>query len=97
VDDARQRSPACYRRASTLFFVGIGINDRDNGVLLPRYKTTSISTMPDASPHQHIHTGTYYANVNREIFATQDRTDQKQIRVILKSIATRLQNGQFGY
>lgn len=93
---AAEASAADFAR-KTIFFVGIGINDRDNGVLLPRYKTTSIATMPNASPHQHIHTGTYYANVNRELFAAQDRTDQKQIRVILKSIATRLQNGQFGY
>ncbi len=80
-----------------IFGVGIGINDRDNGVVLPRYKTTTIASMPQASPHQHIHTDLYYANVVTALVGAQDMSDQKQIRVILRSIARRLENGQFVY
>jgi hypothetical protein len=50
-----------------IFAVGIGINDADKGVILPRFKTTKIPSMPDASPHQHIHTDLYHANVVAEL------------------------------
>jgi hypothetical protein len=80
-----------------MFGVGIGINDRDNGVLLPRYATTQVATMPNASPHQHIHTALYYSNVVTAFYRVQDKKDEQQIRTLLKSIAQRLQNGQFGY
>ncbi len=80
-----------------IFGVGIGINDRDNGVVLPRYKTTSIPSLPNASPHQHIHTDLYYSNVVTALVGAEDMSDQTQIRVILRSIARRLENGQFVY
>ena len=80
-----------------MFAAGIGINDRDNGVLLPRYKTTKIATMPNASPHQHIHTALYYSNVVTEFYRVRDKKDEQQVRMLLKSISRRLQNGQFGY
>ena len=52
-----------YAARMIIFAVGVGINDRDNGVILPKYKTTRIKGMLKASPHQHIHTDKYYANV----------------------------------
>lgn len=80
-----------------IFAVGIGINDPDNGVLLPRYKTTKIPSMPNASPHQHIHTDLYYANVVTELVGADDKSDSKEIRGILRSISRRLVQGQFVY
>ena len=80
-----------------IFSVGIGINDRDNGVILPREKTTRIASMPNASPHRHIHTSIYHTNVVTELYGADDTTDEKEIRGILLSISSRLVNGQFGY
>lgn len=80
-----------------IFAVGVGINDADNGVILPRHKTTAISTMPNASPHQHIHTLVYHTNVIAELYAADDTSDEQEVRGILRSIASRLVNGQFGY
>lgn len=88
---------AAHVSRTIIFAVGIGINDRDNGVLLPRYKTTKIASMPNASPHQHIHTDLYYSNVVAALFGTPDRSDQQQIRGVLRSIARRLEHGQFVY
>jgi A nuclease family of the HNH/ENDO VII superfamily with conserved AHH len=80
-----------------IFAVGIGINDPDNGVLLPRYKATKIASMPNASPHQHIHTDMYYANVVTELVSADDKSDSTEIRGILRSISRRLVQGQFVY
>jgi hypothetical protein len=80
-----------------IFAVGIGINDVDNGVILPRFKTTKIASMPDASPHQHIHTDLYHANVVAELAGADNTSDAKELRGILKSISGRLFRGQFGY
>lgn len=80
-----------------IFAVGIGINDRDNGVILPRYMTTRIKGMLRASPHQHIHTDVYYTNVVAALHEAQDMSDEQQIRAILRVIAGRLRRGQFVY
>jgi len=80
-----------------IFAVGIGINDRDNGVILPRFSTTRIKGMLKASPHQHIHTATYYSNVVTSLYGAQDMSDQQQIRAVLRTIADRLQKGRFVY
>jgi hypothetical protein len=93
---AAQASGAAVARV-LIFAVGIGINDRDNGVILPRYMTTKIATMPNASPHQHIHTALYYSNVTDELLDADDRLDQQEMRGILRSIANRLVQGQFVY
>ena len=46
-----------------LFMWGIGINDADNGVYLPRYARTKIANMLKAHHHQGLHTDDYYFNV----------------------------------
>lgn len=86
-----------YVARMIIFAVGIGINDRDNGVILPKYKTTRIKGMLRASPHQHIHTDKYYSNVVTELLEAKDMSDQQQIRAILRLIAGRLQKGRFVY
>jgi hypothetical protein len=80
-----------------IFAVGIGINDADNGVILPRFKTTKIFSMPNASPHQHIHTDLYHANVVAELAGADDTSDAQELRGILRSISGRLVSGQFVY
>lgn len=80
-----------------IFAVGIGINDADNGVVLPRFRTTRIASMPKASPHQHIHTDLYHANVVAELAGADDLADSQEIRGILRSISGRLVRGQFVY
>lgn len=78
-----------------IFAVGIGINDADNGVFLPRGRRTRIPGMPDSPPHQIIHTSVYHANVVAELYAADDVGDAAEIRGILKSISGRLIRGQF--
>ncbi len=80
-----------------IFAVGIGINDADNGVLLPRGRTTRVASLPDASPHQIIHTPTYHANVIAELYGADDTGDASEIRGILKSIGSRLVRGHFAF
>ncbi len=80
-----------------IFAAGIGLNDADNGVILPRFKTTKISSMPNASPHQHIHTDLYHANVVAELAGADDTSDSQELRGILRSISGRLVRGQFVY
>lgn len=50
-----------------LFTWGIGINDADNGVFLPRYAHTKIACMPNAQNHQGMHTYVYYFNVTMRL------------------------------
>jgi len=89
---------AAARPARVLIFaVGIGINDADNGVILPRFKRTRIASMPNASPHQHIHTQTYHANVVAELYGADDIADGQEVRGILRSISGRLVRGQFRF
>lgn len=80
-----------------IFAVGIGINDADNGVVLPRGKGTSVPGLSGAAPHQHIHTATYHANVVTELYAADDVRDATEIRGILRSIGGRLVRGQFAF
>jgi hypothetical protein len=80
-----------------IFAAGIGINDADNGVVLPRLRTTKISSMPNASPHQHLHTDLYHANVVAELAGADDMADAQELRGILRSISGRLVRGQFVY
>jgi hypothetical protein len=78
-----------------IFSVGVGINDADNGVVLPRYRTSKIASMPNASAHQLIHSNTYHANVVAELYGADDVQDAQEIRGILRSISKRLVHGQF--
>lgn len=80
-----------------IFAVGIGINDADNGVILPRGQDTRIPGLSAASPHQHIHTSTYHANIVAELYGADDVGNAREIRDILRSISGRLTRGQFAF
>lgn len=79
-----------------LFNWGIGINDADNGLFLPRYATTKIASMPNASNHQGLHTETYYLAVTMRMFAVADRSGAAG-RIVLKTIKGELVAGTFPY
>ena len=46
-----------------LFACGMGINDVDNGVYLPRFKNVPVPTLPNATLHGSIHTTRYHLAV----------------------------------
>lgn len=79
-----------------IFGVGIGVNDTDNCAILPRFLSTKIPSMPNALPHQHIHTNDYYTNV---FFALMDIPDytEEEVRKALRRIRNQLVAGTFQY
>ena len=77
-----------------IFGWGIGINDVDNGVYLPRFKNIVVPSMPNAPLHGPIHTARYHANVLFRLgFAHAD--DGHGGRAILRDIKDDLINGSF--
>jgi A nuclease family of the HNH/ENDO VII superfamily with conserved AHH len=79
-----------------LFAWGIGINDADNGVFLPRYGSTQIAKMPYAPNHQGLHTGTYYLNVTLRLDAIKGMSSTAG-RTVLKTIKNELIAGTFPF
>ncbi len=79
-----------------LFSVGIGVNDNDNCAILPRFLTTTIAGMPNASAHQFIHTLEYYTNVYFDLTNIPSNT-QAEVRIALRTIRTQLIAGTFPY
>ncbi len=58
------RKPALAHPSQMLLFAwGIGINDVDNGVYLPRFAKAVVPSLPNASKHSKIHTGVYHLAV----------------------------------
>jgi hypothetical protein len=92
-----REAAAAHPSRVLIFAVGIGINDADNGVVLPRGRNASIPALCGAAPHQHVHTATYHANVVAELYSADDVGDAGEIRGILRSIASRLVCGQFAF
>ena len=78
-----------------LFSWGIGINDADNGVFLPRYATTNIASMPNAQYHQGMHTFAYYLNVTLRLEAVRNEP-VLSARLALREIKNELIAGTFG-
>ncbi len=77
-----------------IFEWGIGINDTDNGVYLPRFKNIRVPSMPKAPLHGPIHTARYHgAVVGRLIFGEPDST--AACRKILKKIKKDIVAGSF--
>lgn len=73
---------------------GIAINDADNGVYLPRYKTSFVPGMPNAHAHQNMHTFTYYANVELRLIDVADQP-AAAVRLTLRTIKGELLAGTF--
>lgn len=60
-------------------------------------KTRGSLTLLSASPHQHIHTSIYHANVVDELYSADDISDGAELRDILRSIGGSLTRGQFPF
>lgn len=77
-----------------IFKWGIGINDTDNGVYLPRFKNIPVPSMPNAPLHGPIHTDRYYTAVaGRLIFGAPQ--DTPACRLIMQTIKKQLVAGSF--
>jgi hypothetical protein len=79
-----------------LFGWGIGINDIDNGVRLPSYVSSTVSSLPNATKHSKIHTDTYYLTVFTTLSGA-DPSDQQSGRGALKYIKGQILGGIFPY
>lgn len=82
-----------------LFGWGIGINDADNGVFLPRYRVSSMLNEPAATKHSNVHTKVYHHQVfiRLDAAADMDADDQKIGRSALRKIRGELLQGAFPY
>ena len=81
-----------------LFGWGIGINDVDNGVYLPRFKTTNVPSLPDARKHSPLHTFIYHSEVyGRLVLVEPARENEEAGRQVLRGIKTELVAGAFPY
>lgn len=77
-----------------IFKWGVGINDADNGVYLPRFKNVPVPSMPDAPIHGPIHTDRYHGAVAlRLIF--EEPQEAEACRGILRDIKEELIDGSF--
>lgn len=77
-----------------IFKWGIGINDADNGVYLPRFKNIPVPSLPDAPLHGPIHTTRYYVAVAQR-FMFNEPTDTPSCREVLRGIKEDLVDGSF--
>lgn len=79
-----------------LFAWGIGINDVDNGVYLPRFAKTEVLSLPDALKHSKIHTGVYHLAVFDRL-AEVRKQPAGVGREVLRGIKAELVSGTFPY
>ncbi len=79
------------RSQKRLFGWHIAINDADNGVYLPRYKSTVVDSLPNASKHSGLHTGLYHLEVFARLvqvpaaFGSHER-GRESLRLIKKEL-----------
>lgn len=79
-----------------LFGWCIGINDVDNGVFLPAFRNSSVTSLPSASKHAVIHTDAYYVNVLARLFPVPREAPQDG-RLALRQIKKELILGIFPF
>lgn len=91
-----QLDPRATEARTFLFNWGIGINDADNGVYLPRYRTSCVPSLPNAPNHQGVHTTKYYLAVTQVLFAFSDQPKEAG-RAALRSIRADLIAGIFPF
>jgi hypothetical protein len=77
-----------------IFEFGIGINDADNGVYLPRFKNIAVPSMPNAPLHGPIHTARYHAAVAGRLILGEPG-DAAACRAIMRTIKKKLVDGSF--
>lgn len=79
-----------------LFRWGIGINDIDNGVYLPAYRNSIVSSLPHAVKHVVVHTDDYHVNVLAR-FVMIPNDSPSTGRSALRQIKQELIDGVFPY
>ncbi|HTV87030.1 MAG TPA: AHH domain-containing protein [Dyella sp.] len=85
-----------FESRKKLFRWGIGINDVDNGVYLPAFENSTVSSLPRAVKHAVVHTDVYHVNVfARFVMIPNDGTARG--RVALRQIKQELIDGVFPY
>jgi hypothetical protein len=94
---SRQHGEA-FASQELLFGWGIGINDVDNGVYLPRFKMTHVPSLPNARKHSPLHTFVYHAEVyGRLVLVEPEREHSEAGREVLRGIKAELVAGTFPY
>ena len=81
-----------------LYGWGIGINDADNGVFLPRYKDVKVEALPNATHHGTLHKSLVYcARVHRRLTNLPDAATQEMGRKALRRMRDEMMQGTFPY
>ncbi len=84
------------RARGFLFRWGIGINDSDNGVYLPKKWSSQVPGLEDATAHEVIHTTEYHLAVTARLALTKP-SNQASGRATLKDIRYDILNNDFDY
>ena len=84
------------RARGFLFRWGIGINDADNGLYLPKKWSSDVPGLEDATAHQVIHTTAYHLAVTAKLALTKP-SNQAYGRVTLRDIRFDILNNDFEY
>jgi hypothetical protein len=79
-----------------LFRWGIGINDADNGLYLPKKWSSQVPGLEDATAHEVIHTTAYHLAVTAKLALTRP-SNQATGRVTLRDIKFDILNNDFDY
>jgi len=84
-------------RARTLLFRwGIGINDADNGLYLPKKWSSKVPGLADATAHEVIHTTPYYIAVTARLRAARP-SNSVNGRLALRRIKLDILSDEFTY
>ena len=76
---------------------GIGVNDADNGVFLPRFKNVAVPSLPSAIHHGTLHSSAVYcARVHRRL-TNVDAASQEAGRRALRRMRDEMVQGVFPY
>jgi len=90
------REPSAENSRRIIFARGIGINDVDNGVFLPRWKSSHVPSLPNATKHSVVHTDVYHLAVYSRLLNVPGK-ERQLTRTALKTIKQELVDGVFPY
>jgi len=79
-----------------IFHWGIGINDADNGLYLPRTASSNVPGLGSATAHSGIHTTAYHFAIQARLFEVQEE-DVTIGRATLRDIKQEILNDEFTY
>jgi hypothetical protein len=95
----RDAAGHCEAAREILAASGVGVNDAENGIWLPRTSRTSrgiAAVRSDAaSSHDNIHTRIYFEALQRELLRAYESTGPEGVRMQLASIRMRIEQGTF--